>query len=381
MNTYEERNWKYEIPFNNEIYRDVKHFSFLHEPEERKILDKEIDFYRHNFSFEQLLNSFDKCLPEDITHFKEVVYKRKNDILYCPKILQKYYYNTVKKHYKQHSEFLLDMLNTALNKKCRKNPMLPLYKAIFGDYFKEIKKKIHKYSKRQFVDTYDVKILPEDYVTRAIEILNALETDHLLHGIFGEFTNDNVTLYKHIGGGNFEFKSAQFYPGENDSFTIATANNTLKLEELRHNIYANIYPGRGHFYNSIVPKSRKNLDLGANFLLNGWDTFVTWHTKPSGFTNNSKVVYSKICTYLLKGNYKKALKQLNIYLLATYNSTQARNIMISVTQYPGSLESHVMGGLATELLIKNGWAGSPQNILTQYKKHNLGDFFALYRNK
>ena len=273
------------------------------------------------------------------------------------------------------------MLNISLNKKCRKNPMLPLYKAIFGDYLKDVKLKIKKYSKRDFVDTYDVKILPDDYITRAIEVLNSLETDHLLHGIFGEFTNDNVLLYKHSGTGNFEFKSSQFYPGNNDSLTITTANNTLKLEELRHNIYANIYPGRAHFYNSIIPKSKKNFDLGASFLLNGWDTFVTWHTKPSGFTKNSKIVYSKICTYLFKGNYKKALKQLNLYLLATYNSTQARNILISITQYPGSLESHVMGGLATELLIKNGFAGSPQDLLIQFKKHNLGDFFALYTKK
>ena len=379
MITNEEKSWKYQLPFNNDVYRNVKHFSFLHTPAERKILDAQIEFYRHNFSIDQLLYSFSQCEEGEIAHFKEVVYKRRKDILYCPNFLQKYYYNIIKKQFKEHSEFLLEMLSFAMKKRGNKNPMLPIYKLVLGDYYLPIKKQVKKYSKRDFVDTFDVKIMPNDYIKHAMNILDGLSTDYLTHGIFGEFTCENIDIYKHTGYGNCELKSAQFYPGKNDSFTITTGNNTLKLEELRHNIYANVYPGRAHFYNNVMYRNAKLLDLGATFLLNGWDTFVSWHTRPSAYTRNSKSLYGKICSYLVKGNYKKALKNLNVYLLATYNTNKARELMISITQYPGLIESYMFGGLATELLIKNEFAASPADLLKQYRKVNLGDFFALYK--
>lgn len=381
MITYDETNWKYEIPFNNDIYRSVKHFSFLHSTDERKIFDAQIHFHRHNFSFQQLIDAFKLCEESDIPHFKEIVYKRKKDILYCPAFLQKYYYNIIQTEFSAHSEFLGEMLNTALTKHCITNPCASLYKQIFGVYYKSVKNKIKKYSKRKLAFAISSKIKPNEYVNTADKIINTLENDPSIHGIFGEFNKGDLWINKHIGFGNAEFKSAQFYTGEQDIFTIATNNNTLTLEQLKQDIYFNVYPGMGHFCNSVVPKSEKFLNLGANIFINGWNTFVSWHAKVNTFTKNDKIERSKICSYLLKSNYKKALKQLYVYLLGQYSQDNALKIIIKITQFPMLYESCVMGAIATELLIKKGFAGSPMDLLNKYKKVNCGDFFALYKKQ
>ncbi len=380
MNTYEEKNWKYDLPFNNDVYRSIKQFSFLHSREEREILDAQIDFYRHHFSMEQLLNAFKIC--ENIPHFKEVVYKHRENVLYCPKCLQNHYYKRIQKEFKQNSEFLLDILFYACKKRQNKNPMMPLYKSILGDLFKDVKSKIHHYSKRKIVDVANVKILPEDYITRANEIITSLKTDYLAHGIFGDMGEQDVLVNKHLGYGPGEIKNINFYIGDYDLYTIATCDNTLKLEELRHDIYSCVFPGKAHLFNSVLPKSKKHFDCGATFFVNGWDTFTAWHYKQSGFTRNSKTVNSKICYYLLKGNYKRSLENLNMYLLSVYPANKAKQLMITLTQYVGLFESYVMGALATEFLIDKGFAGSPADLLCKYRKVNCGDFFSLYiKNK
>lgn len=381
MNTYEEKNWKKELPFNNDIYRSVKHFSFLHGSAERKILDAEIAFYRKHYSLEQLLNAFKLCKSADIAHFKEVVSKRKYDIMYCPKCLQGHYYNRIKTEFYEHSEFLLDMLTVATKQPCIKNPCMPLYKLVLGGLFTPVKRKIIKYSKRKIVETADVKIQPTKYVSYAQEIIESLKKDYLAHGIFGDMATQDIVINKHLGQGRGHLNSMHFYVGNADLYTISTNENTLKLEALRHDIYANIYPGRAHLFNSILPKSNKNFDCGATFFLNGWDTFTAWHYKPSGYTRNYKTVYSKICSFLLKGNYKHSLEELNRYLLSMFPADQAHQILITITQYAGLFESYVMGGLATELLIEKGFASSPVDLLNKYKKVDCGDFFGLYLQK
>ncbi len=381
MNTYEEKNWKYELPFNNDIYRSVKHFSFLHDKPTRRVMDAQIAFYRKHYSIEQLLNAFKLCKKEDMPHFKQVVLKRREDILYCPLFLQGHYYNRIKSEFAEHREFLVEMLSYATHQNAKTNPMAPLYKLILGNLYAPVKKRIIKYSKRKLVQIANVKMNANNYIPYTQEIIDSLKNDHLAHGIFGDMAEQDIVLNKHRGFGRGEINSKHFYVGNTDLYTIATHDNTLTYEELRHDIYSNVYPGRAHLYNSILNKSKNNFDLGATFFLNGWDTFTAWHYKQSGYTRNSKTINSKICSYLYKRNYKRALNDIYRYLLSIYPNNKVMEIMIVLTQYAGLFESYIMGGLATEKLIDKGFAGSPVDLLNQYKRVDCGDYFGLYLSK
>ena len=77
------KNWKYNIAFDNSAYKDIMHHCFLYERKERDTLTVQVEFYRKNFSFEQLIRSF-RVLKDrdDIIAFKNAVIKRKQNILY-----------------------------------------------------------------------------------------------------------------------------------------------------------------------------------------------------------------------------------------------------------------------------------------------------------
>ena len=105
MEIFDGRDWKYKIAFDNGTYKDIVHHSFSYEPKERQILNAQIEFYRKHFTFEQLLKSFQFLdTDEEIKEFKEAVYKRKDNILYCPKELRQYYHKKIKQSYRKHSE-------------------------------------------------------------------------------------------------------------------------------------------------------------------------------------------------------------------------------------------------------------------------------------
>ena len=55
--------------------------------------------------------------------------------------------------------------------------------------------------------------------------------------------------------------------------------------------------------------------------------------------------------------------------------------MINYTQYPGHFMSYILGGFATDLVIKNGFANTPIDYLNSLRTINCGDFFALYSPK
>ena len=50
-NVLDGRDWKYKIAFDNDTYKDIVRHTFSYEPEERNILNVQIDFYRTHFSY------------------------------------------------------------------------------------------------------------------------------------------------------------------------------------------------------------------------------------------------------------------------------------------------------------------------------------------
>ena len=381
MNILDGRDWKYKIAFDNGTYKEVMHHSFSYEPKERKILNTQINFYRKHFTMQQIINSFNYLnSDEEIEEFKEVVYKRRDNILCCPMELQQYYTKIIKKFYRSHSEFLMEMLHLACNKKVGKNPLIPIYKKIFGVYYAPMKAKIKNYSRRPFQKYDPTPVSGEAEMKKIVKgTLNKLKSDTLSTGIWGDFEEGDIRLEYNNDMGEGKVVSKQFYKGSRDAYIIQTNENKITYYQLVQGVYRNIYPGRAHLFNTIIPNRNYNFDSGADYVVNGWSTFSSWHIYPNAYTKYMKRISGRITYKMLQGNWRKSLTDIYLFCLGIMKKEDAIQYLVEITQYPGRYESYIMGAIVTELLIKKKFATTPQGLLDEYKKRNVADLFALYK--
>lgn len=367
---YEDKKWKYKIAFDNNVYKEIKRYGFNLDNESKKILDKEIEFYRHNFSLIQVMEAFETLPESERAHFKDVVTKRVDGILFCPRQLKQYFLDIIDSKFGDDREFFMYLLTCATTKKCT-NVALSLYKTILGKYYAPTKREIIKYSKRPYTPipshTIDAKATIE-------KLENNIASDKLLQGIWGERSDTPCVLSFDKATGFGRLRS-HFFSGTNADFvTIHTLGDNVEYQ-----YYRNAYPGKAHFFNSVFAYQMRSFDLGSRWVLNGWSMFSSLHARKSVYTKNAKVVSANIMRPLLTiKNYDLALTQCFNYMLSVMPHAQATQNLLALTQKIGLVESYVLGGIATELIIKQGFATSPMDLLRKYRKQNLGDFFALY---
>lgn len=369
---YEDKKWKYEIAFDNSVYKEVKRYGFNLDEESKKILDKEIDFYRHNYSIMQVMEAYDKVPESEKNNFKTVVLKRIDGILFCPKPLKQYFVDKINNEYAVDKEFFTHLLIVATTKKCT-NVAISLYKTILGKYYNPVKREILKYAKRPYTDV----VKPRSFDPKAsIERLQySIENDSILQGIWGEKDDTSVVVNYDKGAGFGRIRSHHFTGTSADFTTIHTLGDNVEYQ-----YYRNIYPGKAHFYNTIFINHNRNFDMGSRWVVNGWAMFSSLHARKSIYTKNSKSLSANIMKPLLTiKNYNTAVEQCYLYMLTKMSRQQAFNNLLYLTQKIGMVESYILGGIATELVINQGFATSPMDLLVKYRKVNLGDFFALYR--
>lgn len=369
---YEDKKWKYKVAFDNNVYKEIKRYGFHLDEDSKKILDKEIEFYRHNFSILQVMEVFDNLPESEKNHFKDVVTKRIDGILFCPKPLKQYFIDLINSKYSNDKEFFMFLLTTATTKKCQ-NVAIPLYKVILGKYYGATKREILKYAKRQYEPMPNTKIKDVELFVERLQ--SNITNDRLLQGIWGEEddTKSMITYEKASGFGRLN--SHHFNGTPVDFITLHTLGDNIEYQ-----YYRNVYPGKAHFFNSVFINQTRNFDTGSRWVVNGWAMFSSLHARKSTYTKNAKILSANILKPLLTiKNYNTAIEQCYIHMLTRMSHEQAFNNLLYLTQKVGIIESYVLGGIATELVIENGWATSPMDLLRKYRKVNLGDYFALYR--
>lgn len=368
---YEEK-WKYQIAFNNNVYKEIKRYSFNLDDESKNLLSKEIDFYRHNFSLLQVMDAYDQIPESEKQNFQNVVHKRIDGLLYCPKFLKQYFVGIIQLKYSDNSEFFTHLLKVATTKK-RKNVPLQLYKLILGKYYNQVKRTLLRYSRRKY--TYEPKPRITDPKKFCQKLHSTYSTDRITQGIWGEIDDTIVNFYVDNSEGWGKLKSHHFSGVYRDSYTINEQDQNIE-----YSFYRNVYPGEAHFYNNILPYHNRNIDLGSDWIVNGWSFFSATHVKKSVHTKNVHSIMGNIMKPLLTfPDYDKALEASYLYMLTKMSKKQAFDTILTITQKVGLYESYVMGGLATEFVIDHGFATSPMDLLRRYRRENLGDFFALYR--
>ncbi|MGN0961272.1 MAG: hypothetical protein ACI4PF_03635 [Christensenellales bacterium] len=374
--------WKQRIAFDNIIYKDVKKHSLRLNTYEREIMDVQIDFYRNKFSLLQIMKHF-KIIKTDLGRevFIKSILKRQEGILYLPNILVPYFKKKIKEEFSAYKGFFELMLNKAVLAS-KVNPMPAIVKKILGEYYKPTLKFINKYRKMKQVNIIQKTLKPASYENKARDLIQRLQQDTILSSIYGRSNirkNVPISIVDDYGYGEWISKNVSF---NTNRLFIYSNNNKLTDVQLEHMIYFNVYPGYGYFYNTAVdPTQNISFDNGATYLINGWAMFAMCHSRSSAYAMSMMSEGSVITYHLLQKNLEKAFEDIYVYLLGKYPKAKAMEYMLDYTQYPGHYMSYILGGFATDLAIKNGFANNPVDYLNTLKTINCGDFFALYSPK
>ena len=374
--------WKRRLPFDNIVYKDVKRYSLRLNTYERELMDVQIEFYRNNFSLLQVMNHF-KTLkdPKEIEEFIKSVLKRQDNLMYIPNLLAPYFKDKIKKEFSTFKAFFDILLNKALEKK-PENIYIPVAKAILGDYYKPVMKYVNRYSKMNIPTLIRKKISPAGYENMARDYIYRCQNDIPLASTFGRSCfrkNLPISVVDDYGYGEWISKTVSY---NNNRFFIYSNHNTLTDVQLEHMVYFNVYPGYGHFYNTVYEDNNKIMfDNGARYLINGWAMYAMCHSESSAYAMSIMAEGAFITKKLLSKKLEKAYEDIYVYLLGEYPKQKALSYMINYTQNPGHFTSYILGGFATDLVIKNGFANTPADYLNSLRTINCGDFFALYSPK
>ena len=314
--------------------------------------------------------------------FIKAVLKRSKNIFYMPNQLRGHFTNLIKKDYAEYKEFFLLMLDKACNQD-KKNLLPSLMKTILGEYYRPAMRKINKISKREDIPVLQKTLKPEAIENTARNLIHDLQFDLQLATIYGRSSirkSVPISIVDDYGYGEWISKNVTF---NNNRFFIYSNKNKITNVQLQHMVYFNVYPGYGHFYNTVVSDVSKNIsfDNGATFLINGWAMYAMCQNKNTAYSQNFLVEGSTIAHSLLNRNLEKGFEDVYIYLLGKYSKDKAINYMLDYSQYPSHYLSYVLGAIAIDLSIQAGFAHNPIDFLNTMANINCGDYFALYSPK
>ena len=373
--------WKYEIAFDDALYKDVKRYSLKLNAMERLIMEEEIFFYRTHFSFQHVLDVLDRTRDaQDKQAFIKKVTKRVDDIYFMPVDLREYYTKLISTDYSEYKEFLSILLDKALYQG-KRNIFLPFYKKILGPYYKTCVKTLKRYADRIEQSVTSRPISLGHVESEARLKLKALSVDTYLHRFWGRnYIRHNIPISVEDVDSFSKWNPQECSYSPNKLTISGKRMNEAKLD---FDLALTVYPGKAHFYNTVLKDVSQDIkfDCGASFLINGWALFAGWHSKPSSYIRNTKKEYSIIQLNLLNKNLEKAYKDTYVYLLTKYDKRTVNQAMVKLTQYPGLFESYVLGALATEATIDEGFANNPEHYLLTISEINMGDFFSIYTPK
>ena len=375
--------WKQRIAFDNIVYKDTKRYSLQLNTMERKIMESQIEFYRKHFSLLQVMNHF-KLLKtqKDKEIFIKAVLKRDQNIFYIPNQMKGYLKKKITTEFPQYKDFFLLLLDKGL-KQSAKNPLPKILKEMLGEYYKPAMSKINKIKKRQDIPILKKVLKPEAVENTARNIIKDLQYDNQLATIYGRSEVRKtvpISIVDDYGYGEWISKNVTY---NNNRFFIYSNNNKLTDVELQHMVYFNVYPGYGHFYNTVVDDVSKTtaFDNGSTYLINGWAMYAMCKNKNTAYSQNFLIEGCNITAALLRNNLEKGYEDAYIYVHGRYPKQKAMEYMMDYVMYPGHYISYVVGAVAIELSIQKGFAHNPIDWLKTMSNINCGDYFAIYSPK
>ena len=121
-----------------------------------------------------------------------------------------------------------------------------------GDYYKPAMKLVNRYSKIDTNLAIRKKVSPAGYENIARDYIHKCQSDFTLSSIFGRSSfrkNLPISIVDDYGYGEWISKEVSF---NTNRFFLYSNHNNLTDIQIEHMVYFNVYPGYGHFYNTIL---------------------------------------------------------------------------------------------------------------------------------
>ncbi len=221
------------------------------------------------------------------------------------------------------------------------------------------------------------------YTATRADIDNELQLllgDDMLKTRFERFDVTPFDLKVDIDTGYGEWWDRDLLCENMDKLVIHANDDFMYLNDLRYTLAHEIYPGHGHFYRTLAHNSHA-FDHGAMSLIEGWATFVEWHSVQSDYSRQIREYDCALLTQclLLNGN-ELANNVLSLRKSLGFSHESNIRTALYATQYIGFLESYYLGALWVELFLSES-AIKPLDMLNNLSNRNVGDFFYSIREE
>lgn len=369
--------WKYRVFFEKETRVSLEKYINRLTLEEKDVYVKIRDFFLSFYSISLLLDAIERNTKKE-REYISYAYENKHKIIYTPRII----IDTIKERINSSSFYEKEKLLELLSISQTMNPCFSTnqyYEMLYGYAFHIFRLK--------YVDK-NLILLPIEHGEK-IESIN-IEKD--FDGMYNQFKN-NTLLQSEFGvskvkdsfitevtngKGYGEWWDRGLTNSECDKLILYKNPDSLNVNDLFYTILHEVYPGHGHFYNIVAHNEKYSFDHGAMSLIEGWATYVEWHSIVSDYVfqiRNNALIFlreSEITNIDERSEktYQRKIQQ-------HFSTTNAIQTVIYETQYRGYLESYYMGALWIEYFI-NVNKMTPKDFLLFLSDRNVGDLYSIW---
>lgn len=369
--------WKYRVFFEKETRVSLEKYINRLTLEEKDVYVKIRDFFLSFYSISLLLDAIERDMKKE-TEYIRYAYENKDKLIYTPRII----IELLKKRINSNSFTQKDNLLELLMISQTLNPCLTndhYYEMLYGKALQDIN---NKYVDKEFMlmaIEHGKKIKTENIEKDFDGMYNQFKNNTLLQSEFGvSKVKDSFITEVTNGKGYAEWWDRGLTNSECDKLILYKNPDSLNVNDLFYTILHEVYPGHGHFYNIVAHNEKYSFDHGAMSLIEGWATYVEWHSVVSDYVTqikNNALIFlqeSKIPNLDIRLDriYQRKINQ-------HFTKANALQTVIYESQYRGYLESYYMGALWIEYFI-NVNNMTPKDFLLFLTDRNVGDLYSIW---
>lgn len=369
--------WRYHIFFNEKLLDEVKEFTEELQADEKNIYLEMIKFYTSFYSIQILLDDIAEQSEQiEIIISKAIEFIDK--VIYLPATLVEYYEKKISELSvsSEQKEKLNQILAHAKNAKSVYNKYLELCEVMYGSSFGKMKDIAVREGAQIVVPRGEsvactMRDIFEDLYAKNIE-------DCILTERFGASVLKDFKVEVMPGQGFAEWWDAEIATEEKDTLILYQNKDSQYYNDLKYTIYHETYPGHGQFYQTFSERNKRLFDHGAISLIEGWATYVEWHSESSEYIDAIRKNALRFLA-VLNSNPFELVDEILIQnkLKQGYSMDAALQSVINATQLIGFVECYYYGALWFE----NYFAEKqllPKDFLNLLKKRNVIEGFAVW---
>ena len=363
--------WRYRIFFSEDVLRQVEIFIEHLDEREKRVYNNILSFYSSFYSFGILLDEVKRSIDEresiDVESITSKAKKNLDKIIYTPSILFKFYEKEIDNLNISESikSILKEILSASRDGKIVYDGYLRMNAVLFGKVYDNLVEIIVREGEQVVDNDKGFKIAPDDNT-----ILKYFRE-------FYDSTSSNAEIIEKFGSTNVHDFDADVLPGscyaewwdhtltgEKNRLILYKNEDSLNYNDLKYTVIHEVYPGHGHFYQSIRDSLDPKIDHGLNEVIEGWATYAEWNAVDSQYVRNIRKNALNLLRHSVQSDFKDYIEC--IYKINRENGLSKDGAMNSIrylSQYIGFSESYYWGAVMFEYLFDLKKAITPKAFL------------------